>query len=222
VGALESLGPNLAFASGATGGVNFWASFSLDPGNGLVSESDLRWLQRVTFSKAVPGFPSPNRAFIDPRAGQSLGQGAGDGLPWYDVTGPSKGALSLTGGGDDRWMGDGPFAPFDFAPLAFSAETLVVAIDAFAKTAVILGGVAWGYAISAEEGGRTTASGPFALGDSTSLRAAFNDALAADFPEWVLVAVPEPSSARLGLAALAILARARRGRRAHGFFPRRP
>jgi hypothetical protein len=213
IGALTTIGPNLANTPGGTGGVNFWASWSLLPGSN-VAASELRWLQRVTFSKAVPGFP--NRAFIDPRVGQPLGSlpSGADALPWYDISGSSQGSLSLEGGGDDPWMGDGPFAPLSFAPLSFTAETLVVAIDAIETSAVILGGIRWGYALGGEDGSNATAFGPTGLTDSDELRRDFNVALASDFPDWSLVAVPEPGTLALVLVGMLTLCReAKRGTR---------
>jgi hypothetical protein len=175
-----------------------------------VEEADLRWLQRVTFSKEVPGFPSPNRSFIDPRPEQSFGSTSADASPWYDISGSAQNALSLTGGGDDPWMGDGPFAPLTLAPLAFTAETLVVAVDEAAKRAVVLGGARWGYALAVT--GPAVPSGSTALADSAALRDLFNAALAADFPGWALVAIPEPATALLMLAGLLLLARPARRR----------
>ncbi len=191
--------------------MNFWANWSLLPGSG-VDASELRWLQRVTFSKAVPGVPNPNRAFIDPRSGQPLGslpEGA-DALPWYDISGLSQASLSLEGGGDDPWTGDGPYAPLNLAPLTFTAETLVVAIDAIATNAVILGGVRWGYALGGSGGSTAMAFGPVGLADSAELRGDFNAALESDFPEWSLVAVPEPGTLVLALFGLLTLCRAAR------------
>lgn len=201
VGTLSTEGPNLAAVGGSVGGVNFWATRALHPGNGRVEESDLRWLQRVTFSKAVEGFPSPNRAFIDPRTGQGIGGGvSGDAEPWYDVSGPSRNTLSLRGGGDDAWVGDGPAAPLALAPLAFTAETLVVAIDALSRRALVLGGVRWGFVIGPTG---ATAVAAEVLADGPDLRADFDAALALDFPGWRLV--PEPGGAALVAIGLAIL-----------------
>ena len=210
VGSLDTLGPSGASTPSGTGGVNFWAHWSLLPGSLPVEEADLRWLQRVTFSKQVPGFSSPNRPFIDPQPEHSLGYASADMRPWYDISGSAQNALSLTGGGDDPWMGDGPFAPLTLAPLVFTAETLVVAVNEAAKQAVILGGAQWGYALAVV--GAATPSGPTALADSAALRDLFNAALAADFPGWALVAIPEPTPALLLLVGLLLLAHPARRR----------
>jgi len=209
VGSLTTLGPSVASAPG-TGGVNFWAHWSLLPGSLPVEEADLRWLQRVTFSRQVPGFSSPNRPFIDPQPEHSLGSASADARPWYDISGSAQNALSLTGGGDDPWMGDGPFAPLTLAPLAFTAETLVVTINEAAKRAVILGGAQWGYALAVA--GAAPPAGPTALADSAALRDLFNAALAVDFPGWALVAIPEPTPALLLLVGLLLLAHPARRR----------
>jgi hypothetical protein len=210
IGTLTTIGPQVANTPSATGGVNFWASWSLLP-ESAVDASELRWLQRVMFSKAVSGFPNPNRAFIDPRPGQPLGSlpGGADALPWYDISGQSQGSLSLEGGGDDPWTGDGPYAPINLAPLTFTAETVVVAIDATETNAVILGGVRWGYALAGTSSS-AMAFGPVGLADSAELRGDLNAALESDFPEWSLVAVPESGTLVLALFGLLTLCRAAR------------
>jgi hypothetical protein len=185
-----------------TGGVNFWAHWSLAPGQTTVDEANLRWLQLASFSKHVPGFP--DRPFIDPRSDQNLGSVLADSEPWYDITGGAKNTLSLTGGGDDPWMGDGPFAQWAFAPLTFTADTLVVLItDLAAKQARVLGGVHWGYTINSIAGvNEVLPTGVTDLSNTAAVRGAFNAQLALDFPGWTLI-VPEPSG--LVLAMLAAL-----------------
>ncbi len=198
IGILSTEGPVVATAPSGTAGVNFWASRSLAAGVSPLTDADLRWLQRSAFSKPITGFP--DRPFIDPRHGQPVGSGAGDAEPWYDVSGPTRSGLSTSGGGDDAWMGDGPYAPRSMAPLEFVAETMVVAIDALRREAVVLGGVRWGYALSPAG---ATPLGPDPLAADAALRAALNVAFAADFPGWRIV--PEPRAALLVLSGLAIL-----------------
>lgn len=198
IGILSTEGPVVATAPSGTAGVNFWASRSLAAGVSPLTDADLRWLQRSVFSKPVTGFP--DRPFIDPRHGQPIGGGAADAEPWYDVSGPTRSSLSTIGGGDDAWMGDGPYAPRSMAPLEFVAETMVVAIDALRREVVLLGGVRWGYALTAAG---ATPLGPDPLIADAALRTAVNAALKADFPDWWIV--PETRAALLVLSGLAIL-----------------
>jgi hypothetical protein len=216
VGTIATEGPS-ATSTAASGGVNFWAHWQLDSGQGVVNAGDLRWLQLASFSKAVPGFPNPNRPFIDPRSGTLLGGVTADDEPWYDITGATKATLSLTGGGDDPWMGDGPYASWTLGPLTFTADTLVVVVtDWTAKQARVLGGVHWGYSITDATLKQVTPIAVIELTDSKALRDAFNTALALDFNGWTLV-VPEPASTVLiisGVVVLAGYAGFRRSRRA--------
>lgn len=203
IGSIQISGP-IAVSSEYNGGANFWANWQLDGGQNQVAEADLRWLQLAQFSKQVNGFP--NRPFIDPRSNQSLGDSTADSLPWYDISGDTKAGLAVTGGGDDSWFGDGPYAQWEFAPLTFSVSTLVVSIvDEAAKQARILGGVAWGYSVSNIGGNHVTLINPTDLANTQAVRDAFNTQLALDFPGWSLV-VPEPSTWALLLCALAPLA----------------
>lgn len=193
-----------------TASVNFWTNWSLDPGQSLVAESNLRWLQLAEFSKPMGGFP--NRPFIDPRGGQPLGGTVGDALPWYDISGPTKSELSLTGAGDDSWSGDGPFVDWSLAPVTFSVDTLVVMIsDLAAKEARVLGGFHWGYSATTAGGNKLTVIGPTEVGDTQAIRDAFNAGLAVDFPGWTLV-VPEPSAYALAIAGAALIVVVARGR----------
>jgi hypothetical protein len=204
-GSITTVGPN-AFSNASVGGVNFWANYTLDGGQTQVVPADLRWLQLVTFSKAVTGFP--NRPFIDPRQGQAIGGGnTGDNQPWYDITGNTQAGISASGRGVGTWMGDGPQAPWTAAPLTFTADTLVVTIlDATNKVAEILGGVEWGYSITSPAGTNTvTPAGPTDLTVNIALRDAFNTQLANDFNGWTVI-VPEPTTQMLLIAAMAVFA----------------
>lgn len=202
IGSIHTEGPFVSNTA-STGGVNLWAQWQLDSEQSLVNESDLRWLQVASFSTEVPGFPSPNRPFIDPRDGTSFGGGNfADDQPWYDITGHTKATLSLAGGGDDAWMGDGPFASWSLGPLTFLADTLVVVVtDWDAKQARILGGFQWGYSIGAPGLNQTTPISVSEFTDLAPVRDYFNTYLAIDFPGWTVV-VPEPASALLCIAAL--------------------
>lgn len=217
VGTLNTQGP-FVNQDGFQGGVSIWANWTLDPLQTLVDSSNLRWLQVVVYSEDVGSpYPEPMRPFIDPLSYQSLGLQKADNLPWYDISGPTKGALAVTGRGIGPWTGDGPYAPWGFAPMTFLAETFVVAItDEANKQARLLGGVAWGYSLDSPSGKNTTVIGPSELGNTAESRAYVNGALALDFPGWI-VTVPEPSSVALllwGVVVVATLgARSRAGRR---------
>lgn len=206
VGTLTTQGP-FAAPNDFVGGVNFWAYWSLDPLQTKVDAADLRWLQLATFSKAVGSpYPNPTRPFIDPLSTQALGSRQADTLPWYDITGLTKGTIAASGGGDDAWMGDGPFAPWGIAPLTFSVQTFVVALlGADSKQARILGGVGWGYTIDTTSGNQVTPLGVTDLSDTPEIRAAVNAALALDFPGWSVV-VPEPAGVLSPYIAVAMLA----------------
>jgi len=217
VGTLTTQGP-FVNQDGFQGGVSIWANWTLDPLQTLVDSSKLRWLQMVTYSKAVGSpYPDPMRPFIDPLSYQSLGLQKADNLPWYDISGATKGSLAVTGRGIGPWTGDGPFAPWGFAPMTFLAETFVVAItDEANKQARLLGGVAWGYSLDSPSGKNTTVISATELGNTADVRSYVNAALALDFPGWI-VTVPEPSSVAMLLLGVAVVAaigaRSRAGRR---------
>ena len=215
VGTLTTQGP-FAAPDDFAGGVNFWAYWSLDPLQTKVDAADLRWLQLASFSKVVGSpYPNPMRPFIDPLSTQSLGSRQADALPWYDITGLTKGTIAVYGGGDDAWMGDGPFAPWGMAPLTFSVQTFVVALTgAGSNQARILGGVGWGYTLDTASGNKVTSLGVTDLSDTPQNRDALNAALALDFPGWSVV-VPEPGgvlSPSIAVAMLAIVGWRRRRR----------
>lgn len=199
IGTLQTEGP-IATSNAVTGGANFWANWDLLPGQTAVEESDLRWLQLAHFSVPIGGFP--DRPFIDPRNGTNLGVVDADAEPWYDITGPSKAELSLSGGGDDQWIGDGPYAGWGFAPMTFSVSTLLVQVtDWDAKQARILGGLSWGYSLSTAGGNQVSLLPLAELANTVGVRDAFNTQLAVDFPGWSLI-VPEPTGAILAATAL--------------------
>ncbi|MGD9647601.1 MAG: hypothetical protein AB7U73_17945 [Pirellulales bacterium] len=202
VGTLAAEGPFPA-PNDFVAGVNFWASWSLDPLQTAVDPSALRWLQIASYSKPIGSpYPDPMRPFVDPLSTQFLGSRPADAEPWYDISGATKASLAIDGGGNDAWMGDGPFAPWGAAPLTFSVETFVVAItDIGAKQARILGGVGWGYSLDTSSGQEIIPHGVVELQDTASLRDAVNAALAIDYPGWMVV-VPEPGSLLLLAMAL--------------------
>lgn len=207
IGTLSTQGPYVS-QDGFQGGVSFWANWTLDPLQTSVEASNLRWLQVVTYSIDVGSpYPEPMRPFIDPLPYQSLGLQKADHEPWYDISGPTKGALAVTGRGIDPWTGDGPSAPWGLAPLTFLAKTFVVAItDEANKQARILGGVAWGYSLDSPWSKNTTVISPTELENTADVRAYVNAALALDYPGWI-VTIPEPSSvAMLQLGAVVFAA----------------
>lgn len=213
-GTITTTGPNM-FSNGTVGGVSFWANYTLNGGQTTVNPANLRWLQLVTFSKNVNGFP--NRPFIDPVNGQNIGGGnTGDNLPWYDITGNTMAGVSAAGRGVGTWMGDGPQAPWTLAPLTFTAETVVVQIiDAPSHVAEILGGDQWGYGITSPGGVNTvTPIAASALTVNQNLINQFNTGLTNDFNGWSVI-IPEPSTITLALIAIAGLA-ATKARRKKG------
>ncbi len=198
VGSITAIGPQTV-STAVSGGVNFWAAWDFDSGQSLVDPGDVRWLQLASFSQDVDGFP--DRPFIDPLALDGFAGSDFDALPWYDITGPTQASVTLNGGGDDAWMGDGPYAAWSLGPVTFSVDTLVVRItDAIAKQARVMGGIHWGYSITGVDSKLVSAIGVTDLSDSAALRDAFNTALAIDFPGWTLV-VPEPQTLVLALSA---------------------
>jgi hypothetical protein len=206
IGTLTAQGP-IVNQDTFQGGVSLWANWTLDPLQTQVNAANLRWLQVVVYSQDVGSpYPEPMRPFIDPLPYQSLGLQKADNLPWYDISGATKGSLAVTGRGIGPWMGDGPFAPWGYAPLTFLAETFVVAItDEANKQARLLGGIAWGYSLDSPSGKNTTAISASELGNTADVRAYVNAALSLDFPGWI-VTVPEPSSAALLLLGVAVVA----------------
>ncbi len=206
VGTLTTQGPYVN-QDGFQGGVSMWANWTLDPLQTLVDSSNLRWLQVVLYSIDVGSpYPDPMRPFIDPLPYQSLGLQKADALPWYDISGPTKGSLAVTGRGIGPWTGDGPFAPWGYAPMTFLAETFVVAVtDEANKQARLLGGVAWGYSLDSPAGQNVTVIGPTELDNTAEVRSYINAALALDYAGWI-VTIPEPSSVAMLLLGVAVVA----------------
>jgi hypothetical protein len=215
IGTLTTQGPFID-QDGFQGGVSIWANWTLDPLQTLVDASNLRWLQVAVYSQDVGSpYPEPMRPFVDPLPYQWLDLYKADNLPWYDISGPTKGALAVTGRGGGPWTGDGPFAPWGYAPLTFLVETFVVAItDEANKQARILGGVAWGYSLDSSWNQNTTAIKATELGNTADTRAYVNAALALDYPGWI-VTIPEPSSIVLLLLGAVVFAAIGARNRAH-------
>jgi hypothetical protein len=179
--------------------------------------ANLRWLQLVTSSTATGFTPTPNRPFIDPRTGQNIGSGVGDGLPWYDVTYPDN-TLTTINNGLGPYIYDQPRVNNTRAVVgtdySFLAQTLLVCLYDNAsdpKKLTILGGFQWGFTITNNGGAPATYTTSImaarALADAAAIRTAFNTALTADFPGYQVVTctgtncenvtftfVPEPST----------------------------
>jgi len=206
--------------AGGQSGVTITAHYSVSDAVGLMnccSTSNLRWLQLVTSSTTTGFTPTPNRPFIDPRSGQSIGAGTGDALPWYDPTYPDATLTGLNNGAGP-WIYDQPRVNNNRATpgvdYTFVAQSLLVCLYDDAsnpKKITILGGFQWGFSITDQGGVPTysTAAMPVtALSDGAGIRTALNTALGLDFPGYNVVScvgttcqdvtfslvIPEPSS----------------------------
>lgn len=180
-------------------GVEITAHFTLNAAfndQDCCRAEDLRWIQRVRTTRRTgfsppPADEVPPRPFIDPRMGQNIGDGVGDGLPFYDVTYAmdpvTNPATPRLGNGSGRFIYDNPAlnAPTS-RPNSFFAETLLVCLKPDTMMMAILGGFSWGFDIN-EDGSMVTPHPTMALSDTMAIRDAFNTALGHDFPGWSII-----------------------------------
>lgn len=196
------------------GGANFIAHYALNscssPHN-CVTTSSLHWIQLTTTSKQYgPGFPNPNRPFIDPSPGQNIGNGqVGNATPFYDITVSNINNFTdynkWQRDGSGKYIGDSALAPLTDGLLSFTADSLLVSLQGN-QIGGILGGVQWGYTISASQTMVSTLP-LVTLSDNAALEQQFNTALALYSPSLSIkptnqlfssqapfvTAVPEPS-----------------------------
>ena len=209
----------LQLGSGASGlsGVTLRAHYTVSNPGALVDccgADGLRWMQLIESSAGTGFTPDPNRPFIDPRPGQSFGEGVGDTDPFYDAA-YQDATLEVQQPGIGPYLFDAPavinLRASPSAEYRFMARTLLVTpwLSGDSRSFMVLGGFSWGFAISAEDGG-----GYFVerlrlheAGLTSEVIAAFNAALSADFPSYSLAScvgarcddarftlTPEPSS----------------------------
>lgn len=209
-------------AKGGVGGVTFTMHYQLNDNfnkQQCCTLDSLHWIQLVTSSDGTGFTPTPNRPFIDPRQGQDIGNGVGDGLPFYDVTYTNSTLTTQKVDGTGPYVYDKPAVRLTRGPYSFVADTVLACVDG--NHMCILGGVEWGFNIAADQ--TTVTARPMTdLADTAALRDAFNTALAKDFPAYgfepcncdntVTRPTPEPSTLILGstgLAGLLLLVRRR-------------
>jgi hypothetical protein len=217
---------------GRYGAVNLTAFYRLDDAfyqQTCCTESDLRWIQRLTLSSSIPGLtPDPNRPFIDPW-NPDQPPGGFDNLPFYDATYNNFtdiGNMSLWQRGRGPIMVDTPKVLISRAPVIAKFETLVVCVED-PMLMGILGGFEWGFIIRAD--GTVGCMLPTELTDFDLLETNFNQALAQDYDGWRIGAasalwpdmtlrlrfVPEPSGVILcciGFLGLGFLSTPNNGR----------
>jgi MYXO-CTERM domain-containing protein len=211
-----------SYSNGTVGGVTFTIHYQLNDNfnkQTCCTLDSLHWIQLVTSSAATGFTPTPNRPFIDPRQGQDIGGGVGDGLPFYDVTYTNSTLATQKVDGTGPYVYDKPAVLLTRGPYSFTADTVLACVEG--NHMCILGGVQWGFTIGADQ--TTVTALPMTdLSDTAALRDAFNTALAQDFPQYGFEAcdcdntvtrpTPEPSSLVLGSTGLAGLLLLRRRR----------
>lgn len=194
----------------------------------------------TTQKNDVPGYPSGN--FIDPQPNQP-GAPLWDQLPWYDVTYNTAAQRAANGPiqhGSGAFMNDSPSGWGPFGPMYFCATTAVVCIDTDMKMATLLGGFEWGFCVAANGAITPTPATPTGIAAATlrnagagGTAAMFNTALAAgafgagtgagqgwsikpsvENCELTFRYAPVPEPATMALCGAALVAAARRRRKA--------
>ena len=218
----------IQLGNGAAGlsGVSVTAHYTVsDPAALSAYPEGVQWIQVVSSSEQTGFTPEPNRPFIDPRTGQSFGEGFGDGETGYDAT-YTDGRLLVSNRGRGPYLFDAPAVLNQRAAsdaYEFVAHTLLVTAPTGSglRTLSVLGGFRWGFTVVRRSNTRYSVERAPLLPvyDDEPVLDLFNDALAIDFPGHELVGcsgqscvnnhltlVPEPSTTPMLVLALSVFA----------------